>query len=200
MAKGGKKKPFKLPKGAVKGGGSGKAVLTPVAARYAIEGMLNRAKRGLENPEPGEAESLGLKQSLDISVSSFEYVSGSIDGMLTIRAIPRGVSVHKLLVYMESRFGEVPETFISVGLRYSAPEGIKSADYRYRGLAVAHTNYQRSSLRRKIRENFGIARQVNENLTDKRRKKPEQIFVKVHWNPDNVRPERKTAQTTKGKK
>jgi hypothetical protein len=56
-------------------------------------------------------------------------------------------------------------------------------------LAVAHTNYQRTT-RYKIRENFGIARKMNQNLAGKRRKKPEQIFIKIHWNPDGKHPVR----------
>lgn len=196
MAKKGGKK-FKLPPGAVKGGGGrGGTLLTPSAAQNQIQLALERAVRHLNDEYM--LDSIGARIPLEASVKTFKYKSGSVDGMLTIKEIPRGVKIRDVLIALENVVVEIPESFISTGLRYSAPEGVESGDYRFRGLTVAHTNYQRANLKRKIRQNFLIARDVNDRLESHRRKKAEQVFVNIHWNPENTRPSR--AEISKRKK
>lgn len=184
-----KKKPvkFKLPAGAVPGGGH-KPILSPLEAKAKMTSVLERAATRMMDAE--ETGALGLKTPLDVSVNTFKYTSGSVDGTLTIRAVPRGLKVHDLLVDLENVWGKgMGEAFFSVGLRYSTPEGIESADYRYRGLGVAQTYYHRAG-ERKLRWAFLSAREANKNIAKRHRGKPEQIFVKIHWNPKGQHPKR----------
>jgi hypothetical protein len=185
-----KKPGFVIPAGAVRGGGS-TPIYSPTIMQDNINLALLAAKRRLTSPEA--TEFLGIKTPLDVSVKTHTNLSGSVDGQLTVRAIPRGLRLHDLLLDMEAMFPSVPESFVSVGLRYRGKEGIKSADYRHKGMYVAHANYQRTARAIKIRENFLTARNIVNSLEEHNRNKPQQVVVNYHWNPEGRRPIRKKA-------
>jgi hypothetical protein len=94
-------------------------MLQPEVARMTIDNALKHAQKMMTTPS--ETAALGIKQPLDMNVTSFKYPSGSVDGMLTIRAVPSGLKIHDLMLDLENTFRDVPEAWISIGYRYSAP-------------------------------------------------------------------------------
>lgn len=128
---------------------------------------------------------------------------GSIDAEVRVRAIPHGILVNDILLDLEHALRDllgpgwpkgVAPAWLSVGVRFPARGNeMDDADFRkeykvVRGLAEAFVHWQRQS---KLAENFVTARVVARRLHNAGRLKPEQIIVRVHWNPDNNRPRRR---------
>jgi len=194
-----KKKPVKpgfvIPEGAVHGGGA-RPIRTPDAMKENINLVLLAAKRKITSEEA--TAKLEIKQPLDVDVKTYKNLSDSIDGQLIIRKVPRGVSIHDVLIDIAAAFRTVPESFITVGLRYSGADGVKgSEDYRNKGMSIVHTNYKRSSREYNIETAFGYAREINKRLHEATGKKPQEIFVRYHWNKTGTRPIRKNAPKDK---
>jgi hypothetical protein len=121
---------------------------------------------------------------------------GSIDAEVRVRAIPHGVKVNEVLLDAEhalrDRLG--PLMWISVGVRFPArPEEEKDEDFRkeyrvVRGLAEVYVHWQRHT---KLADNFQTSRVITRRLRDVGRLKPEQVIIRIHWNPENRKPRRK---------
>lgn len=146
------------------------------SAKELISSTLTRAAENLDRPAP------------PYSVRAFISSNGDVDGELIVHGFRRGESLKPIVD--DLMFGmtqNLPGMWISVGVRYAAPEGVKSPDYRYRGLSEAMTYYRKSDPTGTLSV-FLTERNILENLKRKKRPKPEQIIIRLHWNKQNAHP------------
>lgn len=167
----------------------------PVAIRVDVWTLIDRAT------EEGARRMMG--RGHDGAASIAGNADGSIDAEVRVRAIPHGMKVNEILLDLEHSLRDllgpgwpkgVAPAWISAGVRFPArPHEIDDEDFRkeykvVRGLAEAFVHWQRQS---KLAENFLTTRLIAKKLHAAGRLKPEQIIVRVHWNPDNNRPRRR---------
>ena len=126
---------------------------------------------------------------LTIGIRVHQNSDDSIDGELKVESIPRGMQFREIILQAEAGATPTEGVFISNGFRFqkdaSFPE-LNSYD-RWQRLFQVQTYYQESS---KQAINFVTAKDVLENLKEADRRKPEQYFIRYHWNPKGLRPER----------
>ena len=149
--------------------------------------MLERALQALNTPETMEA--LGIKVPLTADLKRHVNSDDSFDAELRIREIPRGLTIHKLAIYVEGLIDPIPSTFMSTGIRTEQTEELKGKKYeRHAGKAQIGTNYFKA---RKKAIAFATGRMIQGRFIDKRYHKPSEFYVRIHWSPDGSRPIRK---------
>lgn len=142
-----------------------------------------------------------LNGTFSLDVLTHQARDMTVEGMLRITGIPRNFPLHELMLDLEpiftdwwmSIFGPAPRYWFYLAFHYTAPEGIKSADVRYRGVSVARTNASRC-IPGKFPVPFLGAKRIIANLIRKRRLKPIAVCLWVYWSgvgghPDKTRPE-----------
>ena len=116
------------------------------------------------------------------------YSDGSVDGEL-LAQIPRGVTAKDLLIDIENALGVtgIGEMWFTVGVRFTIKED-DEVYRRFRGYNDVNTHYQRMQ-KANVVDVFDIARhQIVEGMEDKYGRKPDSIYVRIHWNPYNTKP------------
>lgn len=127
----------------------------------------------------------------DSKARTHRYRDGSIDGEWSV-PVPHGVPAEKLTFAMEEAFGRKPlgiTYFIAYGVRYV----IQSDDEIYqefKGMNQIMTHYHRAEKRSKVVKVFITIRKILVTLAKKYRRKPSLLFIRLHWNPDNEKPEK----------
>lgn len=119
-----------------------------------------------------------------------KYRDGTIDGELMVR-IPHGVKPRDASEQVEEAFGhrEVhPEIWIQTGVRYTIQEDDEI--YRkFQGMNELNVFFQRST-RHNVGDVFAIQREEQmAGLDRKYGRQAEMIYVRLHWNKENARPE-----------
>jgi hypothetical protein len=115
---------------------------------------------------------------------------GSLDCEWRVRHIPRGVSVSEIMIDLVSNIHPIPYTYIRAVLRYTAPEGVDTGDRRYRGQSEAWSGFYRNTARNLpllVLSVTGIKGMLA-NLMRRKRRKPTEIMIRWHWNPDGIQP------------
>jgi hypothetical protein len=118
----------------------------------------------------------------------------TVDGQLTVYDIPRGKSIHDLLLDIAEcaeALRNLDSAFMQVGIRWGAigtDKPPESGDRRYRGLAEATTYWYRSH---RWADMWLYAVDMAKRVEAKtRNKKVETIFLRIHWNEQNRTPRR----------
>ena len=144
-------------------------------------------------------EAIGPEAGVPFRVRSFRNSDGSVDAELLLTQFPRHVASANLFKALKAAMGgagedegamRVPGAFISGGIRYSVPEAVKSPDFRYKGLGEAASYYRRATAGG-VFNTFETMFQILANMQRKRRSRPEQIFVRLHWNAEDQKPSRR---------
>jgi hypothetical protein len=153
-----------------------------------IEEALKNALSILSSPATQEA--LGIKQPLNADVRAHVNADGSFDAELIIKSIPKGLTMRELSIYVEGIVRGVPGAFISIGFRSSHSAEYTKENYnRVRGKVQVQTHYHRST---KKAIAFTHAREIDATLIDRKYHKPEDFFVRLHWNEFGIKPKRKS--------
>lgn len=114
---------------------------------------------------------------------------GSLDSELRVMPI-RGQLINDILIDMEGSVKAIPNTWISTGIRYRPRENEDSGEPGdFRGLSRINSYYQRNTPR-KLATNFVTGREINRRMSEKKFRKAEHVVMKVHWNPDDSKPDR----------
>lgn len=139
-----------------------------------------------------------LNGTFSLDVKSHIAKDGTVEAMLRITGIPRNFKLRGLMLDLEPIFSErmteefgINRTWFYLSFHYRAPEGVASADSRYRGLSVARTNASRN-IPAKYPVPFLGARRIISKLLEKKRRKPEAVLLWVYWSalgghPDKTR-------------
>lgn len=152
-----------------------------------VGAMLERTLLALNTPETMEA--LGIKVPLTVDLKRHVNSDESFDAELRVREIPRGLTIHKLAIYIEGLIDPIPSTFMSTGIRTEQTEELKGKKYeRHAGKVQIGTNYFKA---RKKAIAFATGRMIQGRFIDKRYHKPSEFYVRIHWSPDGSRPIRK---------
>ena len=165
------------------------------ATEAQIRDMLDKARSGLTSTK--ETANLEIKRPLDVLTRIHVNRDKSIDSELTI-IVPRGMSPRRMIVALERYTSKIPDTWVSVGVRVPPrPEETVSGLFvdlkshkpkkRGKGAYQAGTYYQHSDSQK---YNFATGRKIVSNFANAGRRKPEQVYIRIHWNPDNRKPTR----------
>lgn len=170
-----------------KGRGGGPSGLTPEQAQDDLKKFLKEARASIMDAS-----------SLDILVRTHLNADRSVDGELRVQAIPDEYEVSDVInELMFGHFKPKRGLWIAVGLRHADLEGTKSGDSRYRGLIQVNTYYGRYSIDRLLHE-LGVARRMGDNLAEAGRLKPQQVYVRFHWNKKNQKPAKRYDRRERG--
>ena len=148
-----------------------------------MQAEIKRAARILE--DQGYAASTYIHKNVD----------GSVDAELRVKP-QRGEQVNQIFIDMEDASKPVPTTWVSTGVRY-APRETEEFYTRFMGMSQANAYYQKNT---KLATNFVTGRVINTRLQEKGRRKPETVFLRLHWNPENVKPARSRQEKKKRKR
>jgi hypothetical protein len=110
---------------------------------------------------------------------------GTIDGELRVY-VRRGEDPEEVLTDIENAIGNVPNTWISTGVRF-ASRGEEDLYTKFQGMSQAQTYYQRN-VPSKSKFNFEGGRVIVTRLKQRGRRKPQQVFVRFAWNPEGTQP------------
>lgn len=128
----------------------------------------------------------------------------TVDADLTVQ-IPRGQEARGLLVDVEQALSRIKDVWISVGIRTPPKAGAhdesdptkkvprvnpKTGEPQERGGVREAGAYFQRSTPLKWAENFATGRDIVDNFAKYGRRKPEQAYVRVHWNPWDTKPTR----------
>lgn len=144
-----------------------------------IEPMLNRALRIVMRDHGVDGD---IRREINADMS--------VDWELRL-AIPRGVNVKDLTTDLGSVLKPESNSWIAIGARFKddkrmTPE--RRAEYdRFRAWLQVHAHYQRMT-KGKIATNIVAVQKILDTMRKNKRRKPEQIFVRVHWNLSNEKP------------
>lgn len=111
-------------------------------------------------------------------------VDGTIDGELRVKP-KRGQEVRTILTRMEHYFIPVPGTWVSSGVRYYPREDERYYS-RFKGMSQAQAYFSEAPM---TYINFATGKEIDTQMRKRGRKKAEQVFIRVHWNPANERPD-----------
>lgn len=117
----------------------------------------------------------------------------TIDGELSVN-VPRGMSTRDLIKKLRDAFETQPkrlgpEYWLSVGERFVIKED-EEVYRRNKGMNEIQTYYSRIS-RATIAPVFGAARdKMTPGAEKKYHRKAEMVFIRLHWNPRNAKPQR----------
>jgi hypothetical protein len=154
-----------------------------------VEAMLVKAVETLRSGET--MRDLGIMLPLDVVMKSHANKDGSFDAEVRLRVKPADVTMKDLLITMENAMKKVPGIFVSVGLQSSHPDDfhlspeIVVGSGRSKHVQVG-THYYRHH---RMAETFLAAEdKVYANLIEKGFHEPDQVYVRVHWNPEGIAP------------
>lgn len=132
-----------------------------------------------------------------ISLESMGYVTdyrvhankdGSIDSELRVKP-KRGQSVTDIFIDMESVLAPLPSTFVTTGVRYYPKDDEETDKYtKFQGMLQAQAYYQKMSWDL-LPYNFASGKEIDTRMRARGRRKAEQVFVRINWNPKHERPE-----------
>lgn len=106
-----------------------------------------------------------------------------------IRVMPkRGQDVTDIMIDIKGATEAVPNTWISTGIRYE-PRADEEFYIRIRGMSQANAYYQRNT-EAKHPTNFSTGIDIIDNMEGRGRKKAQHVMMRLHWNPENAKPER----------
>jgi hypothetical protein len=123
-----------------------------------------------------------------------QYKDGTVDGEIVF-PVPRGVTEERLYKTILDAYGQNPGHigpgyWLSLGQRYTIKEG-DEVYRRNRGMNEIMTYYASMTRRGIIAATFGAARDLmTPGAREKYRRKAAMVIVRLHWNPDRVKPER----------
>ena len=145
------------------------------------------AKQIREGMRSGFSDAVFALREQGYSVDSRTKVNkdGSIDGELRIKP-KRGQSTNEAQIDMEASLEPVAGVWVSSGVRY-APQRGDTYD-KYQGMAQAQTYYSRM-FPQDYASNMVGGREINELMNKRRNRKAEQVFIRLHWNPEDAQPD-----------
>ncbi len=111
---------------------------------------------------------------------------GTIDGEVRIRP-KRGQLVDDIFLDMELASKPVSNTWVSTGIRYK-PREDEEFYVKFQGLSQAGTYYQQNT-KKNLPANFTTISVINEHMQARGRRKPEQVYLRLHWNKEDKQPE-----------
>jgi hypothetical protein len=134
-----------------------------------------------------------LQREVSVAINS----DGSVDGQLRIRGIGRRDDIMSILTDLEAATSKISKSWISVGYRFPEDHKVKSENYeRWRGLLQTQLYHQLlSGAKRKGKKkihnipiHYRTARKVYQRMRGKGRRKPTEIFIRLHFNPQGQKP------------
>lgn len=153
-----------------------------------------------------ELMQLGAEEYANANISVHVNSDGSIDGECRINTIGHEISIDHFLLHLEQfatpvitgspffkvRKGNTTSWMSVVLIRpVKRPEVEKSGLINRGGTFISRVaTYWRKALRTKIALVFLLARDINSNFTDKRRLRVETIVYRLHYNGQDVKPEK----------
>jgi len=176
----------------------GPSGLSAKDAEEDVKAILKQAKESLTSESV--TESFDLETPLHITTRTHINSDGSVDGELRIMKIPDEIEMRQLLTELEQ--GHIIPTlnlWVSVGVRHGDLEGEKSGDSRYRGLIQLNTYFGRFDQRRLTYE-IETAKLITDNLAEQGRPKPEQVYIRIHWNKKNQKPAKRYGRRERDRK
>ncbi len=106
-------------------------------------------------------------------------------------AIPRGVNLVGFTTDLGTVLKPAINAWIAIGARFTGDKKMdretREAYERFRALYQVHAHYQRMT-GRKIATNIVAIQQIIASMRKHKRRKPVQIFVRVHWNLTGDKP------------
>ncbi len=145
-----------------------------------IEPMLNRALRIMMRDHGVDGD---IRREINADMT--------VDWELRF-AIPRGTDLDAFTTDLSNVLKPGDNAWIAVGARFASDKNMspeKKAEYdRFRSMLQVHAHYQRMT-KRKIATNVLGIQSIMESMRKNRRRKPEQIFVRVHWNLKGEKPQ-----------
>lgn len=142
-----------------------------------------------------QAENLLRGKERHVVTRLEENADGTIDAEIRLK-IPRGKSVFEYLVELQDAVKPVTNTFVSTGIMM--PPFEDSKDYeKLGGRVIARAHYQRSS---RYLLNITGANAIAERAAENRRRKPDWVFMRIHWNKEVKRPEKYQGEKRKRRK
>jgi hypothetical protein len=120
---------------------------------------------------------------------------GSVDAEIKV-VDPGTLEPRQVMILLEMSMDPVPGTWTTSGIRFWSPKDLEDEYGKHAGMAEINTFYARS-VPVKFQENFAIAREkligglINARKEENRPPdKIEQYFVRIHWNPEGLQPDR----------
>lgn len=117
---------------------------------------------------------------------------GSVDGELRVSNIPRGLQVHGkggILAEVEADFRPPPDHWMNIRFMGTfEPKDIpkeKKAYERRQGMDVVAVYPSRHDP-----NTFFVAQEIAENIKTRRRK-PQQVAIRLYWNPKGKKPQKR---------
>lgn len=162
-----------------------------VKKRTAAEVTYDRIKSMLQKAQAQLSERELEGEPIDVSYRIHRNRDGTIDAELKVKPT-EDMSVTDVLTEVDEVVKPVPNTFVSTRVRYEPTDWIEASpfDRRFQGMYEIGTNYQRNT-RGKLAANINSGKFMDEKATEAGAGAPEQVALRIHWNPDKERPERK---------
>lgn len=130
-----------------------------------------------------ETERMKIRTRLIAEALVHRNQDNSVDAELRIREIPNNLDVPILLTAVERSLEQLDSTWVQVGIRYP-PRSDEPIYTRFLGMSQAESYFHR-----KLTDAIDTGKKINVNLTEKKRQKPEQVFIRFHWNYLGIKPE-----------
>lgn len=137
-----------------------------------------------------DARSL-LPEGYEGKVLMHTYVDGSVDGELYVK-VPEDQDVRTTEAEMYEAFEEVAvgvRYWVSFGVRYA----VKTDDERYRrhkGMTQVESNYQRAIRTNIVEEHLLMRKVILPGMERKFKDEAHSVFIRLHWNPEDIQPKR----------
>lgn len=146
-----------------------------------------KAIRSLENVRDAiqgieEKDRMKFKGNVVGRVKSFINQDGSVDVELVVESIPSTLSVNKLLTAIERHLDGIEDAYYQTGVRYKPRDG-EPFYTKFGGLSQAESYYHGSHV-----DSLATGKKINLNMIEKHRRKPQQVFIRIHWSPDGKHP------------
>lgn len=125
----------------------------------------------------------GISSKIRVKVNK----DASVDGEVRF-TIPKGINLRDVLLLAENAMKVPRGQWLSVGFVHDISglsAEVMKRYLRYRGKARTQAYWSRSA---KKALHFLTARRIARNIARKRRRKPEQVIIKLHWNPWREKP------------
>jgi len=154
-----------------------------------IKVVLKAAEENITSDET--TERYDMKWPFDVTLYTHINADGSVDGELRITEIPEDLPIREALIVLTE--GNPIKTFkglwSSMGVRFSdIPEAELSTNYtRFRGLNQESTYYARTSVKA-LDHQRTIVQRIVDGLENFGFPRPQQIYVRLHWNKENRKP------------
>ena len=143
-----------------------------------IEPMLNRAGRIMSK-----------EHGVDSDVRRAVNADMSVDWELRF-AIPKGVDLDDFTTDLANALRPAAHSWIATGVRFEAGKMTREEWEKYerrRDMLQVHAHYQ-AMTKGKIATNVLGLQTIMETMRTRRRRKPREVFVRVHWNMEGRKP------------